>query len=122
VLPLNDPATASVGKDGVGLATYQELVHRRYADKLPGSAYQREHRLGGYDTSPPAPENQTLPAILLIVTGVGTAPAGVVDRGGPLAQGPPRSGQYGQPGTFSLTLYSAKFPVLPPCDGVPDVM
>ncbi|MEU4115080.1 hypothetical protein AB0F71_11350 [Kitasatospora sp. NPDC028055] len=49
VLPLDDEARRSVGADGVSLAGYQQLVHQRYGDKLPGSAYDREGKGGGYE-------------------------------------------------------------------------
>lgn len=77
VVPLNSAAVATVGKDGVGLARYQEIVHGRYADKLPGSEYQRQHMLGGYQTPPP-PEDHTFAAVLLVLVGVGVAGAGAV--------------------------------------------
>ncbi|MGA5819059.1 hypothetical protein ACPC54_14515 [Kitasatospora sp. NPDC094028] len=48
VLPLDDEARRSVGTDGVSLARYQQLVHQRYGDKLPGSAYDRAGEGGGY--------------------------------------------------------------------------
>ncbi|MBV6701094.1 hypothetical protein [Kitasatospora aureofaciens] len=48
VLPLDDEARRSVGADGVSLAAYQKLVHQRYGDKLPGSAYDRAGKGGGY--------------------------------------------------------------------------
>ncbi|WP_328644254.1 hypothetical protein OHS58_25730 [Amycolatopsis sp. NBC_00348] len=57
VLPLNDPARSRVG-DGVAVPAYQQLVHRLYGDKLPGSAYRAQGKLGGYDlaaTPVPAP-------------------------------------------------------------------
>ncbi|MCR6490068.1 hypothetical protein M8542_45385 [Amycolatopsis sp. OK19-0408] len=55
VLALNDPARQRVG-DGVTLAAYQQLVHRLYGDKLPGSAYRAQGKLGGYDlAAAPAP-------------------------------------------------------------------
>lgn len=55
VLPLNDPARGRVG-DGVTVAAYQQLVHRLYGDKLPGSAYRAQGKLGGYDlAATPAP-------------------------------------------------------------------
>ncbi|MFJ7906429.1 hypothetical protein [Kitasatospora sp. NPDC096204] len=49
VLPLDDEARRSVGAGGVTLAAYQQLVHQRYGDKLPGSAYDRAGRGGGYE-------------------------------------------------------------------------
>ncbi|MER7670410.1 hypothetical protein ABTY61_18330 [Kitasatospora sp. NPDC096128] len=48
VLPLDDEARRSVGSGGVSLAAYQQLVHQRYGDKLPGSAYDRDGKGGGY--------------------------------------------------------------------------
>jgi hypothetical protein len=54
VLPLNDPARSRVG-DGVALPAYQQLVHRLYGDKLPGSAYRAQGKLGGYDLAATAP-------------------------------------------------------------------
>ncbi|WP_240330497.1 hypothetical protein [Streptomyces sp. CB09001] len=50
VVPLNEEARASVGAGGTGLARYQRLVHQRYADKMPGSAYDERGYAGGYDT------------------------------------------------------------------------
>ncbi|MFE2374746.1 hypothetical protein [Streptomyces sp. NPDC059398] len=51
VLPLNQEARKSVGSaEGVTVAAYQKLVHRRYADKLPGSAYDRKGMAGGFGT------------------------------------------------------------------------
>ncbi|WP_438484783.1 hypothetical protein [Streptomyces sp. S186] len=56
VEPLNQEArTALQGKPRVSLAAYQQLVAKRYADKLPGSAYDRKGLAGGY----PLAENQT---------------------------------------------------------------
>ncbi|MFE7188467.1 hypothetical protein [Kitasatospora sp. NPDC057541] len=49
VLPLDDEARRSVGEAGVSLAAYQGLVRQRYGDKLPGSAYDRAGRGGGYE-------------------------------------------------------------------------
>ncbi len=49
VEPLNREAASGLhGKPAVTLATYQKLVHSRYADKLPGSAYDRKGLAGGY--------------------------------------------------------------------------
>ncbi|MFF2751662.1 hypothetical protein ACFVVA_39755 [Kitasatospora sp. NPDC058048] len=55
VLPLDDEARRSVGAGGVTLAAYQQLVHQRYGDKLPGSAYDRSGEGGGYQVDA-APE------------------------------------------------------------------
>jgi hypothetical protein len=54
VLPLNDPARQRVG-EGVTLTAYQQLVHRLYGDKLPGSAYRAQGKFGGYDLAASAP-------------------------------------------------------------------
>ncbi|MCP2338944.1 hypothetical protein [Actinomadura rupiterrae] len=57
VTGLDKEALTSVGKSGVSVAAYQKLVHTRYGDKLPGSAYVREGKLGGFQPStgvPPA--------------------------------------------------------------------
>ncbi|GAA1219678.1 hypothetical protein GCM10009665_07190 [Kitasatospora nipponensis] len=48
VLPLDAEARSSVGAGGVSLAAYQQLVHQRYGDKLPGSAYDKAGMGGGF--------------------------------------------------------------------------
>jgi hypothetical protein len=48
VLPLDATARQSVGPQGVSLADYHQLVRSRYADKLPGSAYDRAGIAGGF--------------------------------------------------------------------------
>ncbi|GAA1974569.1 hypothetical protein [Kitasatospora viridis] len=50
VLPLDAEARSSVGAGGESLAAYQKLVHQRYGDKLPGSAYDRAGLGGGFST------------------------------------------------------------------------
>jgi hypothetical protein len=65
VLGLNDPARQRVG-DGMPVAAYQRLVHRLYGDKLPGSAYRAQGKLGGYDLAAapvPAPDKGTWPFV-----------------------------------------------------------
>ncbi len=54
VLPLDAEARSSVGAGGTTLASYQRLVHQRYGDKLPGSAYDRAGLGGGFSADPPA--------------------------------------------------------------------
>ncbi|WP_158887863.1 hypothetical protein [Amycolatopsis anabasis] len=54
VVPLNDPARARVGQ-GTTLAGYQSIVHQQYGDKLPGSDYVNQGRLGGYQPRDLAP-------------------------------------------------------------------
>ncbi|GHG52053.1 hypothetical protein [Streptomyces griseocarneus] len=49
VEPLNKEAGVALqGKSRVTLAAYQQLVSKRYGDKLPGSAYDRKGMAGGY--------------------------------------------------------------------------
>ncbi|WP_414166697.1 hypothetical protein ACMATS_02500 [Streptoverticillium reticulum] len=49
VEPLNKEAsTALQGEPHVTLAAYQQLVAKRYGDKLPGSSYDRKGLAGGY--------------------------------------------------------------------------
>ncbi|MYR02214.1 hypothetical protein [Streptomyces sp. SID6139] len=62
VLPLDPDARRAVGKAGVSLADYQRLVHKKYGDKLPGSAYDRAGKGGGYDGAPAAPPTSSVPA------------------------------------------------------------
>jgi LPXTG-motif cell wall-anchored protein len=46
VVALNDTARTSVG-ESTTVATYHQMVHARYADKLPGSDYQNKNMYGG---------------------------------------------------------------------------
>ncbi|WP_367130861.1 MULTISPECIES: hypothetical protein [Streptomyces] len=67
VEPLNKEArTALQGKPSVPLAAYQQLVAKRYGDKLPGSAYDRKGLAGGYalaeEQAATAPSRSWLPA------------------------------------------------------------
>ncbi|MEV8528689.1 hypothetical protein AB0451_31800 [Streptomyces sp. NPDC052000] len=49
VEPLNKEAGVALqGKQHVTLKAYQQLVAKRYSDKLPGSAYDRKGLAGGY--------------------------------------------------------------------------
>ncbi|MFD8705674.1 hypothetical protein ACFV1W_24195 [Kitasatospora sp. NPDC059648] len=49
VEPLNTEATTGLGgKQSLPLAAYQKLVTGRYADKLPGSGYDRNGLAGGF--------------------------------------------------------------------------
>ncbi|MCX4687485.1 hypothetical protein OG401_24830 [Kitasatospora purpeofusca] len=82
VLPLDDEARRSVGEAGVSLAAYQGLVRQRYGDKLPGSAYDRAGKGGGYEPGAPqaaaAPVNggSALPAVTAVAALGVTALAG----------------------------------------------
>ncbi|QKW21341.1 hypothetical protein HUT16_21780 [Kitasatospora sp. NA04385] len=53
VLPLDEDARRSVGAHGTTVAAYQRLVHQRYGDKLPGSAYDASGKAGGFETAAP---------------------------------------------------------------------
>ncbi|WP_189537489.1 hypothetical protein [Streptomyces roseolilacinus] len=61
VLPLDEDAVRAVGADGTTLAAYRDRVKAAYGDKLPGSAYARGGRAGGYGPGP-APAAQAAPA------------------------------------------------------------
>ncbi|MFB7175856.1 hypothetical protein ACFCYM_34325 [Streptomyces sp. NPDC056254] len=50
VVPLNEEAKNSLsGRGSITLTSYQKLVASRYADKLPGSEYDRRGLAGGFD-------------------------------------------------------------------------
>ncbi|NYD46340.1 hypothetical protein BJY14_002323 [Actinomadura luteofluorescens] len=81
VTALNDTAASSVGRTGVTVAAYRRLVRSRYADKLPGTAYQRSGKLGGFSpatgVSDPAPDRGPAPALLALGAGGAVTAAGV---------------------------------------------
>lgn len=52
VRPLNAEARQVVGA-GTSLTAYQQIVHDRYADKLPGSSYDDDGYAGGFDEASP---------------------------------------------------------------------
>lgn len=54
VLPLDADARRAVSAGGASVAAYQKRVHAAYADKLPGSAYARSGKAGGF-----APKKRT---------------------------------------------------------------
>ncbi|WP_406398010.1 hypothetical protein [Streptomyces uncialis] len=59
VVPLDKEARTAVGTDGTSLNAYRDRVRRAYGDKLPGSAYAKSGKAGGYgpaqqDTRPDA--------------------------------------------------------------------
>ncbi|MFI9105114.1 hypothetical protein ACIGXA_31860 [Streptomyces fildesensis] len=75
VLPLDPDAVKAVGAAGTTLAGYQQLVHRRYGDKLPGSAYDRAGLGGGYDTgAAPGAAPGTVPGAAPEAVGPAAAP------------------------------------------------
>ncbi|MFI1972169.1 hypothetical protein [Streptomyces cinnamoneus] len=76
VEPLNKEASVALqGKPRVTLATYQQLVTKRYADKLPGSAYDRKGLAGGY--APAADEPATASSRTWLPAASGAAALGV---------------------------------------------
>ncbi|MYT19754.1 hypothetical protein GTW69_05520, partial [Streptomyces sp. SID7760] len=54
VLPLDEDAERAVGAQGTSLAAYRARVTRAYGDKLPGSAYAKAGKAGGYGAGPAA--------------------------------------------------------------------
>ncbi|MFI0712228.1 hypothetical protein ACH4SK_16505 [Streptomyces inhibens] len=65
VEPLNREAASGLGgKRTVTLAAYQKLVHNRYADKMPGSAYDRKGLAGGFGpaSTPSSPPSASSPS------------------------------------------------------------
>lgn len=48
VLPLDPDARKAVGPGGTGVGAFHARVHAEYADKLPGSAYDRKGLAGGF--------------------------------------------------------------------------
>ncbi|MFH8611243.1 hypothetical protein ACH4D5_27575 [Streptomyces sp. NPDC018029] len=62
VLPLDKDAVRAVGAEGTTVAAYRERVRKAYADKLPGSAYEKSGKAGGYDTDKPARTSAGAPA------------------------------------------------------------
>ncbi|MFF8385334.1 hypothetical protein [Streptomyces kanasensis] len=57
VLPLDEDAVRAVGAGGTTLAAYRARVAAAYGDKLPGSAYARAGKAGGY--GPTGPDGTT---------------------------------------------------------------
>ncbi|MFI0483084.1 hypothetical protein [Actinomadura sp. 9N215] len=78
VTGLNDAAKTSVG-EGMTVGSYKKLVSTRYADKLPGSAYQRSGKLGGVSpttgVSEQAPDRGPAPALIALGAGGAMAAA-----------------------------------------------
>lgn len=63
VEPLNKEAGVALqGKPRVTLRAYQQLVAKRYSDKLPGSAYDRKGLAGGYAPAEDQPATTTTAA------------------------------------------------------------
>ncbi|MEW2525034.1 hypothetical protein [Streptomyces sp. NPDC047071] len=58
ILPLDRDAIRAVGANGTTVAAYQRRVHKAYGDKLPGSAYAKSGKAGGYDEPAAAPRSE----------------------------------------------------------------
>ncbi|QIB46441.1 hypothetical protein [Streptomyces aureoverticillatus] len=52
VLPLDKDARRAVGAEGTTVVAYQKRVHKAYGDKLPGSAYGKSGKAGGFTEEP----------------------------------------------------------------------
>ncbi|MGW5396994.1 hypothetical protein [Streptomyces sp. NPDC003952] len=79
VLPLDEDATTAVGARGTSLTAYRARVVKAYGDKLPGSAYGKSGKAGGF-----APTEATVTAA---DAAVGTAPTGSASAGLPMTAG-----------------------------------
>ncbi|WP_063771997.1 hypothetical protein [Kitasatospora mediocidica] len=94
VLPLDAEARSAVGAGGESLAAYQRLVHQRYGDKLPGSAYDKAGLGGGFSAdapSAPAAGGGSLPVLTAAAALGVTALAGVALAARRRRTGPVRS-------------------------------
>jgi hypothetical protein len=81
VLPLDPDARRAVGNGGVTLAAYQRLVHAKYGDKLPGSAYDRAGKGGGYGGTAAPPRASAAPGAaseVPVAAGAATAVAALL--------------------------------------------
>ncbi|WP_437113431.1 hypothetical protein [Streptomyces venezuelae] len=56
VLPLDKDAVRAVGAKGTSVAAYRERVRKAYADKLPGSSYEKSGKAGGYEEPAQGPK------------------------------------------------------------------
>ncbi|WJV49481.1 hypothetical protein QUY26_30585 [Streptomyces flavofungini] len=54
VLPLDKDAVRAVGAQGTSTDAYRKRVQKAYGDKLPGSAYAKSGKAGGYSEEPAA--------------------------------------------------------------------
>ncbi|MFD9907227.1 hypothetical protein [Streptomyces sp. NPDC059063] len=84
VLPLDKDAVRAVGADGTTVSAYQKRVHKAYGDKLPGSAYAKSGKAGGFgaegavsESAPESAASSTDGAVTVVssVAGAGAAVA-----------------------------------------------
>ncbi|MET9360816.1 hypothetical protein ABZX93_07890 [Streptomyces sp. NPDC006632] len=85
VLPLDEDAVKAIGAGGTTLAGYQKRVATAYGDKLPGSAYDRSGKAGGYaETAAPrgagSDDSLTVVSVAGAVLVSGLAGVGVLRR------------------------------------------
>lgn len=80
VLPLDDDAVRAVGERGTTLTAYRARVAKAYGDKLPGSAYAKSGKAGGFSPV----EADAVPAGAV---GGGSVPVAAGAAGGAVALG-----------------------------------
>ncbi|OLZ70553.1 hypothetical protein AV521_15210 [Streptomyces sp. IMTB 2501] len=78
VLPLDPDARRAVGNGGVTLVAYQRLVHAKYGDKLPGSAYDRAGKGGGYGGTAAPPRASAATAGAAVTAGAAASAVAVL--------------------------------------------
>ncbi|MDS0139527.1 MULTISPECIES: hypothetical protein [unclassified Amycolatopsis] len=79
VTVLEGSVTGLAAGTKLSLADYRAALHRRYADKLPGSAYDRDGAGGGYggrERAVPAADPGDVPALPFVLGGVLVLAAG----------------------------------------------
>lgn len=84
VLPLDEDAVRAVGAQGTSLAAYRTRVVKAYGDKLPGSAYSKSGKAGGF-----APTEATVGSAPGSAAGSGSAGASAAAGAVALALGAP---------------------------------
>ncbi|MFJ9786490.1 hypothetical protein ACIRSS_43445 [Amycolatopsis sp. NPDC101161] len=81
VTVLDGSVTGLAAGTKLALADYRAQLHQRYADKLPGSAYDRDGAGGGYggrERAVPAADSGGLPLLPFVLSGVLVLVAGAV--------------------------------------------
>lgn len=81
VTVLDGSVTGLAAGTKLALADYRAALHQRYADKLPGSAYDRDGAGGGYggrERAVPAADPGDVPVLPFVVGGVLVLAAGAV--------------------------------------------
>lgn len=81
VTVLDGSVTGLAAGTKLALADYRAQLHQRYADKLPGSAYDRDGAGGGYggrERAVPAADSDGLPLLPFVLGGVLVLVAGAV--------------------------------------------